>query len=331
VSVRPRVYQRYEQVIRLHLLPELGAVRLVNLTPEMIQAFYAAKRGTLAPNSVRRIHEVLHNALHVARARWHLISYNPCDDATPGAVPSPEHHTLSPQQATLFLDAIQGDPLECLCTLALTTALRQGELLGLKWADVDLERGVLRVRRQVQRMKGRGIQELQPKSQTSRRTVVLPRLAIEALLRQQERIRDQQAVADEDWKPNNLVHPSAVGTPMETSSIWRHWKRLLARTGFPDMRFHDLRHTTANLLLAQGVPIKAVSEILGHSSIGITADTYGGTVERIHHEAMRSLDALLAPQSSISPQAPQRRLRALPKADNPAKGNGPAVEAEPSR
>lgn len=302
-TVKPNVFVRYEINVRKHLAPGLGSKRLAELEPEDIQRFYSRKLASgLAPRTVRQMHMVLHNALKVA-VLWRLRPWNPADAVSPPRAPKPEHTRLNAEQAIRLLSLLPGDPLDCLVTLALTTGLREAELLGLRWSDVDLPCRTVYVRRQVQRIQGVGWVESEPKSKTSRRAVALTEIGARALARQRDRVRELREAAEllgHEWDDRDLVHPNGRGRPIERQNLLRRWKRFLEIHGLPAMTIHELRHSAATLLLALKVPLKTVQEILGHSQISTTADIYGGEVVPLHQEAMAQLDALLSPPSYTS-------------------------------
>lgn len=297
-AVRPNVYHRYEINVRKHLVPALGHIRLDRLAAENVDALKSQLLASgLAPRTVKNIHATLRNALNAAVARRRL-TWNPAAVSGPPRVEKPSHQRLTPEQSILLLDRVAGTPLECIVTLALTTGLREGELLGLKWEDVDLDAGVIRVRRQMQRIPGEGWRESEPKSATSRRSVLLTPLALAALERQRAAVaelRERARLTGEEWDGRyDLVHPNQHGRPIEKGNLLRRWRRFLAKNGLPPMRFHDLRHSTARLLLALKVPLRTIQEILGHSQISTTSDIYGDEVAPLHAEAMSLLNALLA-------------------------------------
>jgi integrase len=293
-NVRASVYARYEINCRVHLIPALGPKQLAKLGPEDPQRLYSVKLGSgLAPRTVRQMHTVLHNALQVA-LQWGLVPRNAADAVKAPRASKPEYRTVSADQAVGLLEAARNTPLDCLITLALTTGMREAELLGLRWADVHIDAGSLRVRQQAQRIPHEGWQYPEPKSQTSRRTVVLTPIGIEALGRQRERVHMMKALAGERWDDLDLVHPNRLGRPIERGNLLRRWKQFLTDHDYPEMTIHELRHSTATLLHALGIDLAVIQEILGHSSISITSDIYRGRVSDLHIDAMRRLSEALS-------------------------------------
>ncbi len=294
-NLRATVYHRYVINVEKHILPTLGNRRIAALQPSDFQALYATKQAeNLAPRTIRQIHATARNALNVA-VSWGLIPRNPAIGAVPPTAPDDDYETLSPDDAMRMLAAVHGTSLDCIVTLALTTGMRQGELLGLKWEDVDLEDGMIRVRRQVQRVPGEGWQETAPKSRKGIRSIRLTQIGVAALRRQRERIAMMRNTASSTWTDADLVHPNHAGRPIERQNLLRQWKRFLANNGFdPTFHFHNLRHSTATLLFRLGVPMKVVQQILGHSTISVTSDIYTSPVMEMQDVAMAALESLLS-------------------------------------
>jgi integrase len=206
---------------------------------------------------------------------------------------------LSPQEAERFLHAVSGDRLEALYTLAITTGMRQGELLALRWRDVDLERRSIRVTGSLQYIPGQGLRLSQPKTRKSRRHVLLTEVALASLRRHGAAQSAERSRRGIGWQELDFVFASRGGRPLyATNVIKRSFPRILKSAGLRQIRFHDLRHTTATLLLDQGVHPKIVSEMLGHSSIGITLDLYSHATPTMQETAISALDRLLRPFSS---------------------------------
>jgi integrase len=178
--------------------------------------------------------------------------------------------------------------------LALAAGLRQGEALGLHWQDVDLDAGTLRVRVALQRLEGRGLQTVEPKTARSRRSIALPPQVIESLRAHKSRQAQERLLAGSRWQDSGFVFTTATGTPLEGSSVTHRFQKLLRRAGLPHLRFHDLRHACASLLLAQGVHPRVVMETLGHSQISLTMNTYSHVIPALQRDATERMDAILA-------------------------------------
>jgi integrase len=292
LSVRPKTFVSYRSVVRLHLVPCLGQRPLVELRPADVQAFLNAKAASgLAPRTVAYLRNVLRQALGHAE-RTELVGRNVARLALPPRVPRREVHPLSPEQARVFLGAIAGDRFEALYLVALGCGLRQGEILGLRWSDLDLEAGTVRVRAALQRVEGR-FALVEPKSSTSRRIVALPAIVHAGLLAHRERPALEGPAREVADGFADLVFTTTVGTPIDGISVTRRFQRILRRAGLPHQRFHDLRHACASLLLSQGVPARVVMETLGHSQISLTLNTYSHVIPALGRDAAERMDEVL--------------------------------------
>ena len=294
-SIRGRTYERYEQIIRLHLVPALGYHQLQKLSAQHLQSFYTSKiEEGLSATTVISFHNVLHKALETA-VRWKLIAQNVCDLVSPPRRKQFVIQPLSLEQAQQLLQAARGHRLEALFVLALATGMRRGELLGLKWQDINLQTGQLQVRRILTRvpskLSGKGFTEAEPKTEKGRRSITLPPFVIEAL--KQHRIKQLEAKlkAGTAWQEHDYVFCTKIGTHLNpTRDVLDQLKGLLAQAGLPDIRFHDLRHSSATILLSMDVHPKIVQEILGHSQISMTMDTYSHVLPTMQKIAMNKLN-----------------------------------------
>ena len=293
-AVSPSTHQLYEGLIRLHINPRTGGVPLSRLTPVHVQGMLGAmERDGASPRLRQMVLGVLHQALGQA-VRWSIVPRNICDAVTRPRAPRQTMQALTPDQVIRLLTAAKDDRLEALYVLAVTTGLRQGELLGLQWEDVDLPEAVLHVHHTLHELNGR-LWIGEPKTTRARRQVDLPVIAVTALKDHRERMT-REAYAD------GLVFCNTQGGPLRKSNLLRRsFLPLLKRTGLPAIRFHDLRHTAATLLLAQGVHPKIVQERLGHSQISLTLDTYSHVLPSMGREAASKLDALLMRTAGMAP------------------------------
>ena len=293
-SVRTSTYERHEQITRLHLKPALGRVKLSKLTPAHLQGLYRDKLDSgLSPATVQKIHTVLHKALTQA-LKWNMIPRNAAD-AVKAPRPAPEEmHPLSPDGARKLIETAHGDPLEALYILAVHTGMRQGELLALKWEDVDLNEGVIRIRRTLMRSGGR-IALGEAKTKGSRRSVHLTGAAVEALEAHLERqLEDIERLGDL-YRDHGLVFTSGVGTLINPTNLRRRsFTSLLQRAELPQIRFHDLRHTCATLLLSRNVHPKYVQELLGHATVAITLDTYSHIIPGMGNLTARTMEDIFS-------------------------------------
>ena len=293
-TVRQTTYERYECAVRLHIQPALGRIKLKSLTPMHVRGFYREKLDSgLAPATVHKLHVVLHKALRAAVADG-LIPRNATAELNLPSITREEIDPLSPEEARRFLEAARDDRLEALYVLAIATGLRQGELLALNWEDVDLERGVLRVRRTLTRTGGK-VSLGEPKTKKSRRSVNLTSAAVKSLHAHLSRQLEEMERMGSLYRPGGLVFANETGGLINPSNLRnRSFARLLKRAGLPPTtRFHDLRHTCATLLLSRNVNPKIVSEMLGHSSIAITLDTYSHVLPTMQESAIRALEDAL--------------------------------------
>ncbi|MPZ51036.1 MAG: tyrosine-type recombinase/integrase [Dehalococcoidia bacterium] len=290
-SVRPTTYQSYELNVN-RLRPLIGKLRLTNLTPAVIEQAYAAlqERG-LSARSVKQVHTVLHGALKKA-VIWELLGRNPSEAVS---VPRPERHemkTLSEAQVQKLFASTSDDRMHALWVLLTTTSLRLGEACGLQWQDVDLERGSLTVRRALQRQKGVGFVFVEPKTRLSRRKVHLPPGTVAVLAAHRKRQLQERLMAGAYWQDQDLIFCRQNGSPLEATNLLPEFHRALAKAELPKIRLHDLRHTAATLLLQMGEHPKVVQEMLGHSTITLTLDTYSHVVPSMQAEAARKMQTL---------------------------------------
>ena len=297
--VRPWTFKGYEVHVRIHLKPFIGSVPLEKLTPMHVQQLLNRRSADgLKPKSVRYIRGTLRTALNQA-VQWGLITRNPAALVRSPRVEQFEIQPFTRDEGLALLESLKGDRLEALYSVALTMGLRQGEALGLRWQDVDLALGYLRVAKQLQRVDGR-LQLVEPKTARSRRSLALP--ATIAVRLQEHRLRQdsERALAGSLWIESGLVFTTPEGKPLDGTAITKQFHRHLERAGLPQRRFHDLRHSCATLLLAQGVSPRVVMDVLGHSQIGLTMNTYAHVVPELRREAADRMDRLLQ-QNELDP------------------------------
>ena len=300
IKVRPSSHQTYQGYIHNHIRPNIGEIPLEKLTSLDLQKFYkklltqgrvdrVEAKGQpkgLSAKTVRNIHQILSSALKLAQEQ-RLILTNPAEGCALPRVEHQEMKTLTTVQlASFFREARESGVFE-LYYLELATGLRRGELLGLKWEDIDLERGDLRVRRQVSRINGEVV-EAPLKTKNAYRTLPLAEDTVSVLKEQRRK------VGNSPW-----VFPSPNGGPISPDSVLHMLHRVLKRAGLPKVRFHDLRHTFATLALQNGVDVKTVSGMLGHFSAGFTLDTYAHITSAAQRQAAKTMENVLS--GSISP------------------------------
>lgn len=291
-EVRPRSLRNYQDYVRLHVGPSIGGTKLEKLGPRDLQRLYNELGTKLAPKTVGNVHAFLHVAFETA-VRWGYLGRNPCDLVDPPRVPAPETRALSFGEIQAFLRAARAEDEEALYVLALATGMRQGELLGLKWADLDFQAELLHVRRSLAQVPGRGPVEQEPKTKASRRSLHLIPAAQEALKRQRVRVAELRLRAGPEWGEHDYVFPSARGGALNQSNLLhRSFYPLLVRAGLPRIRFHDLRHSVATYLFAMKKHPKAVQEALGHSEIRTTLDIYTHPASEAQVDALSALQRL---------------------------------------
>ena len=295
VKVRPSSHQTYRGYIDNHIKPNIGKIPLEKLTSLELQKFYKKlleegrvdrlesrhQAKGLGPKTVRNIHQIISSAMKLAQEQK-LIASNPAEGC---ALPRLEHRemqTMPLEQLQSFLRAARDSGVFELYYLGLATGLRRGELLGLKWEDIDLEQGDLRVRRQIARING-GVVEAPLKTKNAYRTLSLAEDTIDILKAQKKK------TGSSPW-----VFPSPTGGPISPDSVLHMLHRVLKRAGLPRVRFHDLRHTFATLALQSGVDVKTVSGMLGHFSAGFTLDTYAHVTTASQRQAAKTMGSVLS-------------------------------------
>ena len=291
LSVRPSTLTRYRQEVRLYIGPALGHMSMEKVKPHHVAAFYRKQLEQLAPSSVRRLHALLRRSFSVA-VKWGIVAANPVLQVD---APPLQHFEIEPLQldeVRVLLRASAGTALHVRWLVAATLGLRQGEALGLRWSDVDLGAGQLRVRQALQRQEG-GVVMVQPKTARSRRTIPLPSAVVEAMRAHKQSQADRREAAGEEWHDSGLVFTTRTGGPIHPRNDYRSFQALLTRAGLRRVRLHDLRHTAASLLLEQGVHPRVVMEILGHSQISLTMNTYSHVVPDTLRSATDSVQEAL--------------------------------------
>ncbi|MDQ6784092.1 MAG: site-specific integrase, partial [Actinomycetota bacterium] len=272
--------------------PLVGHRPLAKLSPADAQAVVNAKLAEgLAPRTVQYIHATLRASLAVA-CRWGLVSRNVATLVEPVRLERIPVVPFSPEEVPALIDAVTDDRLEAFYLVALAVGLRPSEALGLSWDDVDLDGGTVRVRRTLARHDGRYV-FTQPKSRTSRRTIPLPDVCVEALRAHRRRQGEERMAAGPLWDDWSLVFTTPRGSPLSRTDVSRRFARLLERAGLPHRRLYDCRHTAASLLLAQGVAPRVVMETIGHSSYALTMDTYTHVMPNLMRDAATAMDRAL--------------------------------------
>lgn len=293
-SLAPRTYTRYRSHITRHLIPALGRVKLARLTAQQVQSLYAVRlKAGAAAGTVRQMHAVLRRALGDATR----LSVLPRNVATLVTVPKPtkeEVRVLSPEEARTFLSTLEGERLESMYMLAVSTGMRLGELLALRWRDVDLDAGAIHIRATLRYRNSEIYFWDPPKTRKSKRKIALSTTALTSLRCHKARQAEERLVAGPAWRNDDLVFCTIIGGALNGNHLsGRNFPMILKRAELPRIRFHDLRHTCATLLLRRGVHPKVVSELLGHSTIQMTLDRYSHVLPDMQQAATSAMDAML--------------------------------------
>lgn len=294
--VRSRTYDDYVSLMARYIREPLGAVKLSDLRPIDIQKVYQSmQERELSPRVVRYTHAVLSSALKQA-VKWDMLPRNPASAVDLPRMVRKEMKAMSPAEASRFLEALKGTRQYALFNFALTTGMRPQEYLGLKWSDVDLEKGSATVQRAIvwKREKGGGWAFAEPKTPRSRRTIPLPASTVKALLEHKRQQGIERLRLGSEWQDHGLVFPTTIGTPYTLSSLTNKWfKAALVKADLTGFNLYSLRHTHATLLLANGENAKVASERLGHSTVVLTLDTYSHVLPDMQQQAAERIESLL--------------------------------------
>jgi integrase len=273
-TIRPITLDAYDRAVRNWINPHIGQIQLTKLTPADVQAMLRALEDQgLSPRTRQIARAVLRRALNVA-VKWEQLDRNVAAMVDPPKGVESRNDALTAEQAQAILDVAKGHRFEALVTLALVLGLRRGELLGLRWTDVDFDRKEITVSRTISWMAGTGFVVHEPKTRMSARTIPMV-LGVEAALREQRRKqRETRMAIGAEWESHGWVFATHKGTLLMPRNVLREFQKLTVAAGLGKVRLHAARHTAATLMLKNGVPLEVVSAILGHSSIRVTADVY---------------------------------------------------------
>lgn len=300
-TVRPTTASSYRSMLEQHLVAHLGTVRLVRLTGLDLSSLYAqllvsgfAKGKTargLSPTTVGYLHRIVSHAFRDA-VRWGLLARNPADHVDPPRRAEREMATWSAEQVRIFLHSVSNDRISGMWTLLCTTGMRRGEVLGLRWEDVDLPIGKLAVQRALVEVGGSQLHYSEPKTSRGRRSVSLDAYTV-AALRDHRAGQAQERLAAGLGGRADLLFTRPDGLPLQPQNVSKTFKSLVRRAGLPPIRLHDLRHTAASLALKAGIHPKVVSERLGHATVQLTLDRYSHVVEGIQEAAAKRMGEVI--------------------------------------
>ncbi len=298
-SVRPRTYDSYRSVVNHHLKPALGKVKITKLTQQQIMAMMREKRDAgSSERTIGYIRAVLRMALNEAM-RLDLVHRNVAALVKPPAIVQYDARALDTGEALRLLETVKGDRLEALYGVAISLGLRQSEAFGLRWRDIDLDKGLLSVRHQMRVVEG-APSFVEPKSRRSRRTLTLPVPLLAMLKRHRTRQKEERLIAGPRWHDHELVFTTPIGTPLDGSNVRKQFAAHLETADLPAIRFHDLRHSAASLLAARGVSQRTVMEILGHTQMATTSNVYTHITSDSMREATdRMADLFASAKASI--------------------------------
>jgi integrase len=310
----------YEWIIRTYIDPVLGRIPLTQLRQTHINDFMERKlEAGLSARTVAYCHAIIRSALSRA-VKDGLVSRNAAKSATPPAQRRGSSiEPLSVEDARRFLDAVKDSRWEALYSAAIALGLREGEALGLEWTGINMDAGTLTVTQTVKRIPGAAkrtpgaglLLEKVAKTPKSLRTLELPSFAVRSLIAHKATQAMDRALAGERWQEHGLVFPSTIGKPMEPRNLLRHFHKTLEKLAIERRRFHDLRHTAASLMLAQGATLHEVAKILGHTTTRLTEDLYGHIYKAAKREIAMRMDQALAP--ALKPVAPSVAPLGLPE------------------
>lgn len=271
-TIKRSTYISYDNAINKWAIPYIGKIRLIELRREDIILFLRKAALRLQPTSVRKVRRILRIAIHSAVIN-RLIAQNPVTLVKPPLVHFQEVEPFTPSEVDVFLRAVEGHRLQALYSTAVVLGVRRGELLALRWRDIDFTNELIHIRQTLTVFKG-GWEITEPKSGRGKRKILMPSVLVRHLKAHREAQQHLRALSKGLWQDYDMVFPTPVGAPMRPTTLTQNYNALLKQTALPRKRFHDLRHTAASIMIADNIPIKLVSEILGHSSVNTTLRIY---------------------------------------------------------
>jgi len=295
LSARPQTVSAYRALVKQHVLPSMGDMRLQDIQPAHLKQLYLFKKEEgRGARTVQVIHMVMHAVLRQA-VKEGVLGRNPADAVQRPKAEAAERHILTEEQAQQLIIATENTRYGTLIYMALMTGMREGELLGLKWSDVNWTIGQLYIQRQLQVKKVNGSVLVPPKTKAGVRHIKLGPGTLGRLARhreQQELLKDGNQAR---WEENDLIFPNTIGKPESARNMYEDYKGLLKENGLPAINFHALRHTALSIMLDMGTPVNTVQKWAGHSKASVTTDTYGHSMAHAENEVAARLEELLTP------------------------------------
>ena len=294
-GVKPLTVSSYKTAVKIHITPGLGAIKLEALDAHTVQGFYNSLRNQkqLSPKTIKNIHGVLHKALEKAVANKY-IPFNPADSCELPRMEKKEIQPLDDDQISAFLKAIKGHKYESLFTIALFTGMRESEALGLTWDCIDLTKGTILITKQLQVVKGsHGEYALAPTKNSKGRTLTVAPFVVSVLKRVKHRQLENRLRYGECWTDSGFVFTDDLGAHLKHVTVYKAFKRIVTDMGYPDTRFHDLRHSYAVASIRSGDDIKTVQENLGHATASFTLDVYGHVTEQMKQESAARMEQFI--------------------------------------
>lgn len=289
MTIRKSTLQTYQYYIKSYIEPTLAKYQIADITPALLQLTYSQLVAEYSPATVKKTHAILYNALELA-TKWEYIPNNPATLVEPPKVSKPEIKVWDIETATKFLrfSASENERTHIAYVIAIMCGLRQGEILGLRWSDVDMKKKIMYIRQTLSH-DGKRLENA-TKTAAGTRSVAFSDVVLQELIKHKKLQARERLRAGSAWQDNNLVVTTSVGTPLNPRSLLRSFKRITRNAGLPEIRFHDLRHTHATALLSAGINPKIVSERLGHSSVEITLDVYSHLLPNMQSEAAEAIE-----------------------------------------
>jgi len=292
-NVKGNTYDNYVLNIERHIVPLIGSIKLEKLTPLSIQDFYSklSTENALGNTTINYIHRLLNNALKQA-VKWNLITFNPCNAVTPPRKDKYEARTLTEIEVSKLLDACQNDIMYTPILIACTTGMRRSEIVGLRWSDINFTEKTISVRHTYQKI-GNEYKLMTPKNKKSSRSIAMFDVLAAHLFKMRKIYLKNKLKYGSTFHDSDHVCCWEDGKPIPPYCIYNAFKKISKESNITQVRFHDLRHTHATLLLSAGIPAKITSERLGHSNISTTMDLYSHVTPNMQREAADKLEGLM--------------------------------------